>query len=83
MKEQKQVKTPEAIAAEQAEIELLRAELTRLCNKVPQCVLAGSYDRAVAWKKRAIDALRLAESKAPTLAKLRNARDGMARAAEA
>lgn len=71
MKEQKQVKTPEAIAAEQAEIERLRAELAGLCNKVPQCVLAGSYDRAVAWKSRAIDALRLAQSKAPTLTKLR------------
>ena len=79
----KEGKTPEAIAAEQAEIAKMRSEILALCNRVPQSVLAGSYNTAVAWKKAAHDAYRLATSKAPTLTKLHDARRAMLVAAKA
>lgn len=76
MKE-KITKTPEAIAAEQEQISKMRAEIVALCNKVPAAVLSGSYQTAVAWKKAAGDAYKLATSKAPTLNKLVDARTAM------
>jgi hypothetical protein len=76
MKE-KITKTPEAVAAEQEQIEKMRAEIIALCNKVPPAVLSGSYQTAVAWKKAAGDAYKLATSKAPTLTKLVDARSAM------
>ncbi|POR54536.1 hypothetical protein B0G62_102144 [Paraburkholderia eburnea] len=78
--QQKIEKTKEALEIERAEIETLRGAIEQLCWRPPQRVLAGSYQTAVAWKELAIGALRLAKSKAPTLAKLRNARDAMVRA---
>jgi hypothetical protein len=80
---EKITKTPEAIAAEQEQIAKMRAELIALCNKVPPVVLAGSYQTAVAWKKAAMDAYKVATSKAPTLAKLVDARTAMQIAARA
>jgi hypothetical protein len=80
---EKIAKTPEAIAAERAQIEKMCAELKALCNRVPQTVLGGSYQTAVAWKKAASDAYKLATSKSPTLAKLVDARTAMQVAARA
>ena len=71
MAQQKIEKTKEARDAELAEIESLRSEIEKLCNKVPRRVLVGSYQAAVAWKGLAISSMRLAQSKAPSLTKLR------------
>lgn len=78
----KESKTPEALAAEQAEIAKMRSEIQALCNKVPQSVLGGSVQTAIAWKKAAREAYRLATSKAPTLTKLHDARRAMLVAAK-
>lgn len=80
---EKITKTPEAIAAERAQVEKMCAELKVLCNRVPQTVLTGSYQTAVAWKKAASDAYKFASSKSPTLAKLVDARNAMQIAARA
>lgn len=70
-------KTPEALAAERAQVEKMREEVKALCNKVPPAVISGSYQTAVAWKKAAMDAYKLATSKSPTLSKLVDARTAM------
>jgi len=81
--QQKITKTPEAIQAEQEEILRLREEIKRLCNRVPDSVLQGSYQTAIAWKKAAADAYELATSKAPTLTKLHDAKSAMQIASKA
>lgn len=60
---EKITKTPEALAAEREQIEKMRGEIKALCNKAPPAVLSGSYQAAVAWKKAAYDAYKLACSK--------------------
>lgn len=80
---EKITKTKEALAAEQEQIEKMREELKVLCNRVPQAALAGSFQTAVAWKKAALDAYKLATSKSPTLSKLVDARNAMNVAARA
>ncbi|NIF51437.1 hypothetical protein [Burkholderia sp. Ax-1724] len=80
---EKITKTPEAIKAEQEQVEKMREELKALCNRVPPAVLSGSYQTAVAWKKAASDAYKLATSKAPMLSKLVDARTAMQLAARA
>lgn len=79
--QKKETKTPEAAQAEREEIEAIREEIRQQCNKVPAHVLSGFYGVAVSWKSLAESSLRLANSKQPTLSKLRNARDAMRRAA--
>ncbi len=74
---EKITKTPEAVEAEREQIEKMRGEIKALCNKVPPAVLSGSYQTAVAWKKAAGDAYKLACSKSPTLTKLVDARTAM------
>jgi len=80
---EKITKTPEALAAEREQIEKMREELKALCNRVPPAVISGSYQTAVAWKKAALDAYKLATSKSPTLTKLIDARTAMQIAARA
>ncbi|MBS6362854.1 hypothetical protein [Burkholderia sp.] len=70
-------KTPEAAAAEQEQVSKLRDEIKALCNRVPPQVLGGSYQTAVAWKKAASEAYRLATSIAPTPQKLNDAKTAM------
>ncbi|WP_017773808.1 hypothetical protein [Paraburkholderia kururiensis] len=77
---EKITKTPEAIEAEKKEIEELRADIVRRCSKVPAHVINGFYDHAVWWKEMATSAYRLAQSKAPTLAKLRRLQSSGTRA---
>ncbi|HDR9274247.1 hypothetical protein [Burkholderia vietnamiensis] len=81
--EKRMKQTPEAAAAEQEQIAKLRDEIKALCNRVPPPVLQGSYQTAVAWKKAASDAYRLASSKSPTLQKLNDAKTAMQIAAQA
>lgn len=73
----------EALKAMIAEGEQLREEIIKLCGRVPGSVLSGSVQTAQAWKARASDAYLLANSKRPSLAALRNARDGLLRGIEA
>lgn len=70
---EKLAKSPEQIEEEKRQIASLRARLIDMTNRCPSSVLLGSYQKAVAWKKAAIGARKLAESKSPTLAKLQNA----------
>lgn len=70
---EKLAKSPEQVEEEKRQIATLRAKLIDLTDRCPQSVLAGSYQKAVAWKKAAVGARKLAESKSPTLAKLQNA----------
>lgn len=80
---EKITKTPEAVTAEREQIEKMCEELKAACNRVPPSVLAGSYQTAVAWKKAAFNAYKLATSKSPTLSKLVDARTAMQIAARA
>lgn len=70
---EKQKKSPEQLEAERIEMDRLRTKLLQLTDMCPKAVLEGSYQKAVAWKKAAVDGRKLAESKNPTLAKLQNA----------
>ena len=66
-------KSPEQIEEEKRQIAALRTQLLSLTDRCPPSVLAGLYQKAVAWKKAAVGARKLAESKSPTLTKLQNA----------
>lgn len=66
-------KSKEQIEAERAEIERIRSRLMQMTDICPKAVISGSYQKAVSWKKEAIEARKLAESKNPSLGKLQNA----------
>ncbi len=67
---QREAKSPEQLKSEADRIETLRAEVKQLCSRVPGSVLSGSVQVAIAWKKEALEAMTLANSKQPKLEKL-------------
>ncbi|UEP43165.1 hypothetical protein [Burkholderia sp. B21-005] len=71
--QKKQAKTPEQIAAEKAEAERIRAEITQRINTVPASVLEGSVQRARDWKEKAFKAMKLCERDRVRIDDLRNA----------
>lgn len=66
-------KTKEQLEAERMEIERTRTLLLAMTDICPKSVISGSYQKAVSWKKEAIGARKLAESKSPSLMKLQSA----------
>lgn len=71
--QEKNKKTPEQIEIERQERERIREAIIKATNSVPASVMNGSQTKAAGWKRAAVAARKLAESKAPDLNKLRNA----------
>lgn len=71
--QKKQTKTPEQIAAEKAEAERIRAEITQRINVVPMSVHEGSVQKARDWKEKAFKAMKLCERERVKIDDLRNA----------
>ena len=70
----KEAKSEIQIAAEKAEAEELRQKILSATSTVPAKLRnEGSYQAAVNFKNHAISARKTAESKSPTLSKLRTA----------
>lgn len=70
----KEQKSEALIASEKAEAEELRQKIIMATNTVPAKIRnEASYQTAVKFKEYALSARKIAESKQPTLDKLRNA----------
>lgn len=69
----KNKKTPEQIALDNAEKDRIKDQIIKATNSVPLAVMNGSQTKAANWKTAAVASRRLAESKQPDLNKLRNA----------
>jgi len=66
-------KTDATIESEKKEAAELIERILSKTNTIPPRVMAGSYQTAVSYKDAALSARKQAESKAPRLAKLRDA----------
>lgn len=60
-------------AVEKTDLSRLRGLLLDMTGRCPASVLAGSYQRAVSWKKAALEARKAAESKRPSAKAMQDA----------
>lgn len=69
----KEAKTEAQIAAEKQEMDALMQSIITLSNRIPDKVINGSNNIAVAFKDHAFQARRVATAARPNLDKLRSA----------